>query len=194
LYLSIQGIQILYSFGIYCDKATQDYIYDKDKFDSPEAAFKAIKSQIYLVLKTGKQFTVDKDWRKFAQVLEGEFDIQRHVRSKILSIYYPDEFLQMHSSKDAEHILESLFRLPKEQIDKGLFLKQAKLLELKNAHPVMKEWSNFDFSTYIWRAVSRKATNESRHPDEVSIWLVRAGRKGQGEEIALETTFYRSSS
>ena len=92
----------------------------------------------------------------------------------------------MHSSKAAEHILESLFQLPKEQIDKGLFLKQAKLLELKNADPVMKEWSNFDFSTYIWRAVSPKETNESRHPDEVSVWLVRAGSKGQGEESALE--------
>jgi hypothetical protein len=32
-----------------------------------------------LMLQTAKQFTVDTDWRKFAKVLEGEFDIQRHV-------------------------------------------------------------------------------------------------------------------
>ena len=173
-------------FGINCDKESQKYVYDKEKYDSPEVAFKAIKSQIYLMLQTAKQFTVDKDWRKFAQVLEGEFDIQRHVRSKILSVYYPDEFLQMHSSKAAEHILESLFQLPKEQIDKGLFLKQGKLLELKNADPVMKEWSNFDFSTFIWRALSPKQINETRQLDKESVWLVRAGSKGVGEQQALE--------
>ena len=66
----------------------------------------------------------------------------------------------MHSNKDAEHIMESLFGLPKEQIDKGLFLKQAKLLELKKTHPVMKEWSNFDFSTFIWRAFVLKQINQ----------------------------------
>ena len=173
-------------FGIYCDKTTQNYMYNKDEYDSPEAAFEAIKSQIHLMLQTGKQVTVNKDWRKFAQVLEGEFDIQRHVKSKILSIYYPDEFLQMHSSKAAEQILESLFQLPKEQIDKGLFLKQGKLLELKNADPVMKEWSNFDFSTFIWRAFSPKQINETRQLDKESVWLVRAGSKGAGEQQALE--------
>ena len=50
----------------------------------------------------------------------------------------------------------------------------------------MKEWSNYDFSTFIWRNVSHKETKESRHPDEVSVWLVRAGKKGEGEQIALE--------
>lgn len=54
---------------------------------------------------------------------------------------------------NAEHILKSLFGLPKEQIDNGLFLKQAKLLELKNAHPLMKAWSNYDYSFFIWDAV-----------------------------------------
>jgi hypothetical protein len=129
-------------FGIYYDKETQDYIYDKDKYESPEAAFKSIKSEIYSILQAGKQFTADKGWMNFANTLEGKFDIQRHVRSKILAVYYPNQFLQMHSEKDAEHILKSLFGLAKEEIDNGLFLKQAKLLELKNTHPLMKAWSN----------------------------------------------------
>jgi hypothetical protein len=99
-------------FGIYCDKKTRDYIYNKDKYSSPETAFKSISSEIHLILQAGKQFTVDKDWKNFAHILEGEFDIRRHVRSKILGVYYPNEFLQMHSDKDAEHIMESLFGLP----------------------------------------------------------------------------------
>jgi hypothetical protein len=123
----------------------------------------------------------------FANTLEGKFDIQRHVRSKILAVYYPNQFLQMHSEKDAEHILKSLFGLQKEQIDNGLFLKQAKLLELKNAHPLMKGWSNYDYSFFIWDAVPHKDDNETRrYVDEESVWLVRAGSKGEGENIALE--------
>jgi MoxR-like ATPase len=174
-------------FGIYCDKKTQDYIYNKDKYDSPEAAFKSIRSEIHSILQAGKQFTLDKDWKNFTGILKGKFDIRRHVRSKLVAVYYPNEFLQMHSDKDAEHILESLFGLPKEQIDEGLFLKQAKLLELKNAHPVMKEWSNYDFSTFIWRAITPKGINETtRRLNEELVWLVRAGSKGQGENIALE--------
>ena len=38
-------------FGIYCDKTTQEYIYDKAKYDSPDATFKSIRSEIYLYYK-----------------------------------------------------------------------------------------------------------------------------------------------
>jgi hypothetical protein len=173
-------------FGIYRNKRTQEFIYNKSKFESPESAYNTIKSEILSILQAGKQFAVNKDWEILAQVLEGEFAIRRHVRSKILSVYYPNEFLQMHSSEDAERILESLFGLPRVQIPNGLFLKQAKLLELKNAHPIMKNWSNMDYSFFIWQATTPKQANETRTFYEESVWLVRAGKKGKGERIALE--------
>ena len=159
---SISGTP-LNQFGIYCDKKTQDYIYNKDKYNTTEAAFKAIKSEIHSILEAAKKFIIDKDWESFSQIFEGEFEIQRHVRSKILSIYYPNELLQLNSNKAAEHILESLFGIPKKQIDKGLFLKKAKLTELKNAHRVMKEWSNYDFFVFIW---------EATYLDKELVWLV----------------------
>lgn len=139
-------------FGIYCDKRTQEYVYNKDKYDSPESAFKSIKTQIQSILDAGKQVTSDKNWRNFAQLLEGDFDIMRHVRSKILAIYYPSNFLQMHSNKDYERILKSLFGLQEKEIDKGLFSKEVKLLQLKDSHPTMKRWSNFDYSFFLWQA------------------------------------------
>lgn len=173
-------------FGIYRNKKTQEFIYDKSKFESAERAYDAVKSEIMLILQAGKQFTVNKNWSMLAQKLEGRFNIYRYVRSKILAIYYPTDFLQMHSAKDAGRFLGSLFGLPREQIPSGLFLKQAKLLELKNAHPIMKKWSNIDFSTFIWRAAPSKEINETQPLDEESVWLVRAGKKGEGEQIALE--------
>ena len=132
---------------------TQNYIYNQSRYDSPESAFKKIKSEIHTILEAAKQLNIDKDWQHFAQILEGKFDIQRHVRSKILSIYYPDQFLQMHSKEDAKKMLESLFAITKDEINKGLFLKQRKLLEIKNSHPIMKKWNNGYFSTFIWRAL-----------------------------------------
>jgi hypothetical protein len=45
------------------------------------------------ILQAGKQFIVDKDWKAFSRTVEGKFDIQRQVRSKILAIYYPEDFL-----------------------------------------------------------------------------------------------------
>jgi hypothetical protein len=41
-------------------------------------------------------------------------------------------------------------------------MKQSKLLEIKNSHPIMKNWSIFDFSTFIWRVnEARKNTKSS---------------------------------
>ena len=173
-------------YGIYCDKKTQKYKYNKDKYDSPESAFKAIRSQLEFILNNGKKVIEDKNWSNFAQTLEGDFDIHRHVRSKILSVYYPQFFLQMHSNKDAMRILDSLFGIPPEEISKGLFLNQAKLLELKNDHPVMKKWSNYDYSTFIWRASKDQKSKNSNQSIEQSIWVVRAGGDGQQERAVLE--------
>jgi hypothetical protein len=160
-------------FGIYRNKRTQEFIYDRSKFESPEKAFNAIKSEVLSILHAGKQFVLNKDWTSLSQILEGRFEIKRHVRSRILAIYYPHEFLQIHNDIDAERILGSLFGLPTEEIPGGLFLKQAKLLELKNAHPVMKQWSNFDFSTFIWLAgIARSSKgNKDKELTEHKIFL-----------------------
>jgi hypothetical protein len=66
-------------------------------------------------------------------------------------------------------------------------LKQAKLLELKNNHPLMKRWSNYNYSTIIWRAIPHNDNGETRtYSNEQSVWLVRAGSRGERENIALE--------
>jgi hypothetical protein len=64
----------------------------------------------------------------------------------------------MHSNKDAQRILEFLFEVRPEEISKGLFLNQTKLLELKNNHPIMKKWSNSYYSLFIWRATKYYST------------------------------------
>jgi hypothetical protein len=171
-------------YGIYCDKRTQQYEYDKEKYDSADSAFESIRSQINTILEAGRKVVLDNDWREFASTLEGKFDIHRHVRSKILAVYYPNDFLQIHSEKDVRRILNLVFGVRPEEMDKGIFLNQHKLLELKDKHHVMKKWSTLDYSFFIWN-VTDSGSEGKNELSKSSIWVVRAGRNGRQEETAL---------
>ena len=91
--------------------------------DSPERAFEAIKSGIYTILQAGKQFTQDKDWNNLSEILERDYDISRMVKSKILSVYYPENFIQIHSLRHLQVILEA-FGKPTIDVKDILFLTQ----------------------------------------------------------------------
>lgn len=183
-------------FGIYCDKKSQEYVYDKNKYDSSESAFKSIKSQILMMLDAANKVSQDGNWKNFAQILEeGDFDIRRHVRSKILTVYYPNFFLRLNSEKAARFILEYLYKLPVKEIPEGLFLKKQKILELKNTNPITRNWSLYDYSKFLWDAmefIQGKLTTVSNHnvmQNNTSFWIVRAGgrgSKGHEERDVLE--------
>ena len=84
-------------------------------------------------------------WIKLSNALEGDYNIRRHVRSKILGVYFPNDFLSMHGNKQAGEIQESVFGLSPSQIDEGLFMKQSKLLHLKNSHSItdsIRSWAD----------------------------------------------------
>lgn len=184
-------------FGIYCDKKSQEYIYDKNKYDSPESAFNSIKSQILIMLDAANKVAKDRDWKNFAQILEeGDFDIRRHVRSKILTVYFPNIFLKLHSEKAARFILEYLYKIPVEEIPEGLFLKKQKILELKNGNSITQNWSLYDYSRFIWDAMEfiqpklNAKDNSDIKQNEITVWVVRAGgrdSKGHEENDVLES-------
>ena len=173
-------------YGIYCDKKTQEYKYDNQRYESPEEAFREIRIELDTIIKAGKQLIVDQDWKKLANVMERKYNIMRHVRSKILAVYFPDYFLSIHANKQAKEILESVFEVPPSEIDESLFLKQAMLFKFKNSHPSMKKWSIFDFSRFIWLANADRKTNiNNTQKNNISLWVVRAGGNGEGENAAL---------
>ncbi len=47
----------------------------------------------------------------------------------------------------------------------------------------MKNWSNMDYSFFIWQATTPKQANETRTFYEESVWLVRAGKKLRENEL-----------
>jgi hypothetical protein len=102
-------------FGIYFGKTSQQYEYNQNMYKSPEEAFNAIKNEINITIQAGGQFHLDKNRFSLSEKLEGGnyYDIERFVRSKILSVYYPDDFLQIHTVTHLAIILSAL----KEKID-----------------------------------------------------------------------------
>jgi hypothetical protein len=182
-------------FGIYFNRKEKAYKYNRQKYDSPEKAFDAIKSEIYSVLQVGKQFKEHKNLETLSEVLEhDDYNIYRLVRSKILSVYYPEDFIQIHSLIHLKHILEA-FGKSTIDIEDKLFMTQNRLLQVKNEHPIMKQWHNEDFSHFVWQTVVERDTASTKKSDKLwnaitdnklSIWVVRAGAKGEEENDALE--------
>ncbi len=96
---------------------------------------------------SSKQYHIDHNLDSLLQSLERKYNIYRPVRSKILSVYYPEDFIPMHSLEMVETVLRS-FGKPTDNVHGRLFLAQAQLLEIKNSHPIMKQWHNNDFSHF----------------------------------------------
>ncbi len=137
-------------FGIYFDrKKTNDYAYSK-AFSNPEDAFSAVKHEITAILTAGQKYIDDKDSEKLSNIIDGKGqNLQRHVRSKLLATYYPDSFLAIHSKGKIDLLLD-YFDIPKVKLRGNLTQKQIKLLDIKERHPIMKDWDIWKFSYFIF--------------------------------------------
>jgi hypothetical protein len=129
------------------------------------------------------------DWKTLSEIVEhDDYNIYRLVRSNILSVYYPENFIQIHSLNYLQRILETFGESTIDIQDK-LFLAQARLLEVKNEHPIMKQWHNKDFSHFVWQAIIERDSTSKKSDkllDKLSLWVVRAGAQGEQENDALE--------
>ena len=126
---SIKGVAAD-KFGIYFGKKTQQYEYNQNMYKSPEEAFNAIKNEINTTIQAGDHFHLDKNWFSLSDKLEGGnyYNIERFVRSKILSVYYPDDFLQIHTVTHLAIILSAIKEKINDIKDK-LFLMQKRAFE-----------------------------------------------------------------
>jgi len=84
--------------GISVIKATQEYRYKTNVFSSSNEAFNSIKNGIIETLKAAQQLVKDKDWEKFSNKVEGrENFVSLSIMTKIVSLYFPDEFIRIWS-------------------------------------------------------------------------------------------------
>jgi hypothetical protein len=81
-------------YGIFYNEKRGKYAYDEKNYHSAEEAFSSVKKQLLAILAAGKTFQADKNWKALSDALEAAAsDIQSQVKSKILGVYFPNDFL-----------------------------------------------------------------------------------------------------
>ena len=149
-------------FGIYYDRKKQkDFIY-LNSYSNEIDAFNAVKHEITVILSAGKKYIDDKNPKKLSNIIDVQGqNIHRHIRSKLLSTYYPDFFLSIHSNAKIDLLLD-YFDIPKVELKEKLTMKQLQLLDIKDRHPIMKNWDVWTYSYFLFAVILPKM--ESEHP------------------------------
>jgi len=90
-----------------------------------------------------------------AELIKGKDDysilkrnpISPMFKGKILSVYFPHEFLNIFSASNLDYFINmlSLYNKSKSELD-----KQKILMDFKNVDLVMKDWSIFEFSKFLY--------------------------------------------
>lgn len=128
-------------FGVYFGKFGEDttpkYRIGRKEYGTDERiALKKILSAIIELLEFKDDFVILK-----------KNPISPMFKGKILSVYYPNEFLNIFSAKHLNYFINvlGLDNDSKSELD-----KQALLLNFKNNDIVMKEWTIYEFSKFLY--------------------------------------------
>ena len=155
--------------GMYMRVQTQKLDYHP-KFASPDAAYDSIINLIADCVNHAENFIKTKDWKKFSDIITQIAESQTGtpsipVISKIIAMYYPDEFPRIWSHQWLNKILD-LFQVNRNDLPEGgkegrFYEKMQRVVEAKNSHTIMKEWSNKYFSYTIGEYLEQKKSEKS---------------------------------
>lgn len=129
-------------YGIEGDDKDKKYRIGKTAFGlSVEEAFTNVKSSVIELIENYTNL----------QVLKKN-PISPMFKGKILSIYFPEEFLNIFSSTHLDYFINclGLENNSSSEID-----KQYQLLKFKNNDSVMKDWSVFEFSKFLYQSFGK---------------------------------------
>ena len=88
------------------------------------------------------------------------------IRSKILYLYFPHEFLAVFAFSTMIKPIMQVFGFPENEIENKNIAMQFKLLNLKNSHPIMSKWRNEDYSHFLWSVKKRLLDNKDEDADD----------------------------
>ncbi|BDW93965.1 hypothetical protein MACH07_27970 [Flagellimonas marinaquae] len=133
-------------FGVYYGKfgenSTSKYRIGRKEFGTDEnIALKKILSAIIELIENKDDLAILK-----------KNPISPMFKGKILSVYYPNEFLNIFSAKHLNYFINNLGL---DNDSKSELDKQALLLDFKNSDKVMKEWSIYEFSKFLYSSFGR---------------------------------------
>jgi hypothetical protein len=126
-------------FGKYGEDKTRKYRIGRREYGTDEnTALKRILSAIGELLENKDDFEILK-----------KNPISPMYKGKILSVYFPNNFLNIFSAKHLNYFINilGLDNDSKSELD-----KQSLLLKYKNSDKVMKEWSVYEFSKFLYKS------------------------------------------
>ncbi|CBH22630.1 conserved protein of unknown function [Acetoanaerobium sticklandii] len=132
---------VYYGFTKYDNQKKYRTIKKWDGELDPNKAFDRIKDEIHRLIKAGQARNYD---------LIDENKISPMFKGKILATYFPKDYLTIFSDKHLDYFLEVLpikydISKPIRMID-----KQRLLLDFKDTNLIMADWSNDQFSKFLY--------------------------------------------
>ncbi|WP_206458259.1 hypothetical protein [Anaerovorax sp. IOR16] len=142
-------------FGIYFGKKGSDHIqkyrWTKGYGNTKEEALDKVKEQLVLLIMAGKNYDIEKiNQNKLSPMMKG----------KLLSLYYPHLYLNIFSSSHLDYFIAQL-NIKETKNSMSEIEKQKLLLNYKDHHPFMRNWSIFEFSRCLYYLFG-SPTNENK--------------------------------
>jgi len=139
-------------FGVYVNQKTQEYEFHKE-YTSAEEEYPILIQKIYDMLQIAKDVNSKNYYEKVSGFLAKNSKRWLSVVAvnKILRLYFPDKFLQSYSYVYVNGTLERL-KISQNGLDDtpaDHIKKQKLILDYRNNHPIMKNWSNRYYNHFL---------------------------------------------
>lgn len=186
---NIQGATAI-KFGIYFGKTKSDikqkYRFSKKFGETKNESFRHVKLSLLNLIQSGKS-------KKFREIDENP--LSQMFKAKILSLYFPDIYLNICSSEHIEKIALNL------GVEKSRFISEYQhlLLEKKLENKITKDWSNPKFMSFLYAkfiyndlqsplpsTIKKPRSKSAQKIDFESILLNRDAIGKASEEFAME--------
>lgn len=128
-------------FGVYYSKKQEDYLFSKKWGADYKSAFKNIRQAILDLLQAGKN-------RDMEAIVASR--ISPMFKGKILSVYYPELYLNVFSPEHLNHFLAFFDKDSEQNIHADAVYKREALVAFKNQDEVMNTWSIDHFSHFLY--------------------------------------------
>lgn len=169
----IQGSTAI-KFGIYYGKTKSDptmtYRFSKKFGDSRKEAFKLVKEALLTLVKSGKA----KDF----EAIDNN-SLSQLFKAKILSLYFPETYLNVCSAEHLESIASELGISKKEFSSEYQHLIYLKKLE----NPITKIWSNPKYMVYLYKKFIKGNLNQP-DPEVIKKPRKKVNRRVDFDEIS----------
>ena len=142
-----------YKFGIFYSPGDKTYKWATRYGDTKTKAFNQIKRCIIDLLECGRK-----------EDLEGVAN--NMFKGKILSLYFPEKYLNIFSDTHLDAFLVKLGLDTEELLVSKPVYKRHRLVEFKNTDSVMKTWSMDKFSNFLYVMLPMDGEEENLEEDE----------------------------